>query len=120
MKLSIISDKVASNLLNDATPGKWSYILSNNATPFIMHENGDDACDVDDYTSLVCSMPAEIMNRYNSRNNARLIEKAPDLAHTVSVLHKVLNLIRIHALPCDKWNDDLIELIKSIDGLDSE
>lgn len=61
------------------TPGPWHVVMSDNATPFIQHECGDDWTDIDDRTSRVCHMPAEIMENFNSLNNAKLIAAAPDL-----------------------------------------
>lgn len=64
---------------NKHTPGPWHVVMSDNATPFIQHECGDDWTDIDDRTSRVCHMPAEIMESFNSLNNARLIAAAPEL-----------------------------------------
>jgi len=61
------------------TPGPWHVVGSDNATPHIMHEGGKDRYDIDDHTSIVCVMPAEILHSYNSWANARLIAAAPDL-----------------------------------------
>lgn len=61
------------------TPGPWHVVLSDNATPHIMHEHGDDWADVGDATSLVCHTPAEITRSYNALANARLIAAAPDM-----------------------------------------
>ena len=61
------------------TKGPWHVVLSDNATPFIQHENGSDWTDIDDRSSRICHMPAEIMENFNSMNNARLIAAAPEL-----------------------------------------
>lgn len=71
-----------------ATPGPWHVVLSDNATPHIMHEHGDDCSDYNDRGSLVCVMPAEIMQCYNSLANARLIAAAPDLYAVLSELEE--------------------------------
>ena len=61
------------------TPGPWHFRMSDNATPHIMHERGADWTDIDDHSSLVCHMPAEIARSYNSFANARLIAAAPEM-----------------------------------------
>ena len=61
------------------TKGPWHVVGSDNATPHIQHERGGDWTDIDDLSSRVCVMPAEIMNSYNAWENARLIAAAPDL-----------------------------------------
>lgn len=59
-----------------ATKGPWFLRLSDNATPHIMH--GKDPIhggipEIDELANRVCVMPAEIMQSYNSFNNAELI-----------------------------------------------
>lgn len=61
------------------TKGPWHVVLSDNATPHIMHENGHDFTDISEISSCVCVMPAEITYSYNSLANARLIAAAPEL-----------------------------------------
>lgn len=61
------------------TPGPWEMLLSDNATPFILHGKDAHLYDIDDLDRLVCVMPAEIMKDFNSFANARLIAAAPDL-----------------------------------------
>ena len=68
------------------TPGPWHVVMSDNATPFIQHENGHDWTDIDDRTSRVCHMPAEIVENFNSLNNARLIAAAPELLEALEAL----------------------------------
>lgn len=70
------------------TPGPWHLVMSDNATPFIMHESGSDLTDLSDLSSLVCHMPAEISRNFNSLENARLIAAAPELLEAlVAVMH---------------------------------
>ncbi len=64
---------------NKFTPGPWHVVLSDNATPFIQHEGGQDWSDIDDRSSRICHLPAEVMEDFNSLNNAHLIASAPDL-----------------------------------------
>lgn len=61
------------------TPGPWHVVVSDNGTPHIQHEQGDDWTDINDLGSRVCVMPAEIMQSFNAFANARLIAAAPDL-----------------------------------------
>lgn len=61
------------------TPGPWHVVLSDNATPHILHEHGCDSTDCADLSSRVCVMPAEIVANYNSLTNAHLIAAAPEL-----------------------------------------
>lgn len=65
------------------TKGPWHVLLSDNATPFVMHSQGEDGSDYEDLTSRICVMPAEIMHSYNSYQNARLIAKAPELVQAL-------------------------------------
>ena len=65
------------------TKGPWHVVLSDNATPFIQNECGDDWTDINDRSSRICHMPAEIMEDFNSMNNARLIAAAPELLDIV-------------------------------------
>ena len=74
--------------MNKHTPGPWHVILSDNATPFIQHEGGADWSDIDDRSSRICHMPAEIMENFNSFNNAKLIAAAPDLLEALECLIK--------------------------------
>lgn len=72
------------------TPGPWHVVLSDNATPFIQHEHGADWTDIDDRSSRVCHMPAEIMENFNSMNNARLIAASPTLLEELQETHAAL------------------------------
>jgi len=58
------------------TPVPWHLVLSDNATPHINHEYGDKYTDCGDLSSRVLVMPAEIVGKYNSFENARFIVKA--------------------------------------------
>jgi len=80
-----------------ATPGPWHVVLSDNATPHIMHEHGDDCSDYSDRGSLVCVMPAEIMQCYNSLANARLIAAAPDLYAALEAMLEVHGVTQEYA-----------------------
>lgn len=73
------------------TPGPWHLVLSNNATPFVMHEHGDDWTDIQDSASIICIMPAEITRSYNSFANARLIAAAPELLQVLKDIEAMLN-----------------------------
>lgn len=73
------------------TPGPWHLVLSNNATPFVMHEHGDDWTDIQDLASIICIMPAEITRSYNSFANARLIAAAPELLQVLKDIEAMLN-----------------------------
>lgn len=73
------------------TPGPWHLVLSNNATPFVMHEHGDDWTDIHDLASIICIMPAEITRSYNSFANARLIAAAPELLQVLKDIEAMLN-----------------------------
>lgn len=73
------------------TPGPWHLVLSNNATPFVMHEHGDDRTDIQDLASIICIMPAEITRSYNSFANARLIAAAPELLQVLKDIEAMLN-----------------------------
>ena len=64
-------------LLEKATPGPWQIMMSDNATPHIMR-NG--AVTYEDLDSVICWMPAEITQTFNSLNNSKLIALAPTLA----------------------------------------
>lgn len=63
--------------MNGHTEGPWHLVLSDNATPHIMHEQGGDWTDVENRSALICAMPAEIMEGFNSLNNARLMTASP-------------------------------------------
>lgn len=91
-----------------ATPGPWHVVLSDNATPHIMHEHGDDCSDYSDRGSLVCVMPAEIMQCYNSLANARLIAAAPDLYAALYELNRYCEYWSKHGVP-----DGILERIKA-------
>ena len=58
------------------TPGPWTIHGSDNATPHVMR---DGAADIHDLNKLICAMPAEISQSFNSWANARLIAAAPEL-----------------------------------------
>lgn len=79
--------------MHNPTPGPWFMRLSDNATPHIMH--GKDPLhggipEIDELANLICVMPAEIMQSFNSFANARLIAAAPELlAMLIEVLDKV-------------------------------
>ncbi|MCY1197219.1 hypothetical protein D9M72_85800 [compost metagenome] len=68
------------------TPGPWHLRLSDNATPHILH--GDSTADLDDMAHLVCVMPAEITQSFNSFANARLIAAAPQLLAALQIADK--------------------------------
>lgn len=68
------------------TPGPWHVVLSDNATPHILHEHGCDSSDFSDFSSRVCVMPAEIVADYNSLANARLIAAAPELLEALEMV----------------------------------
>jgi len=72
------------------TKGPWVVRLSDNATPHVMHKNGDDYTDCGDHSSIVCGMPAEIVDDYNSLANARLIAAAPELYGACTPLAQIL------------------------------
>lgn len=65
--------------MSEHTPGPWEMLLSDNATPFILHGKDAHLYGIDDRDHLVCVMPAEITRNFNSFANARLITAAPDL-----------------------------------------
>ncbi len=73
------------------TPGPWHLVMSDNATPHINHEHGDDWTDIADLKGRVCVMPAEIMQSFNSLANARLIVAAPDL---LAALQNLLDRVK--------------------------
>lgn len=81
---------------NKFTPGPWHVVLSDNATPFITHEGGQDWSDIDDRSSRICHLPAEVMEGFNSLNNARLIAAAPEL------LQALENLLTAYSGPDDR------------------
>lgn len=68
------------------TPGPWHVVLSDNATPHILHEHGCDSSDCGDLSSRVCVMPAEIVADYNSLANASLIAAAPELLEALEAV----------------------------------
>lgn len=65
------------------TQGPWKVILSDNATPHIMHGDG---CYIEERDKLVCIMPAEITMPFNSLNNARLIAAAPEMLKALEII----------------------------------
>lgn len=69
------------------TPGPWFVVFSDNATPHIMTKKSEGHESVTDLDALICAMPAEITQSFNSRANAHLIAAAPDL---LEILKKCL------------------------------
>lgn len=78
-----------------ATKGPWFLRLSDNATPHIMH--GKDPIhggipEIDELANLVCVMPVEIMQSYNSFNNAKLICAANPVT-VIALLDEIAALV---------------------------
>ena len=85
-----LSDDELKRLLDEATPGEWELHGSDNATPHILHDNvgHHGGPTIDDRDSVVCTMPAEITQKYNSWANARLIVYVPALVDEVIELRE--------------------------------
>jgi len=71
--------------MSEHTKGPWHLILSDNATPHIMH---GEYFGCEDHDHLICHLPAEIMINYNSLNNARLIAAAPELLGALEDMYR--------------------------------
>ena len=69
------------------TPGPWTVHGSDNATPHVMRAG---ALDIRDLDKLICAMPAEISQSFNSWANARLIAAAPELLAALELAKRVL------------------------------
>ena len=74
------------------TPGPWQVKMSNNATPYIMHKQGFDRTDIEEVSSIVCIMPAEIRESFNSLANANLIAAAPDMFDTLNIIETLADI----------------------------
>lgn len=76
------------------TPGPWFVAMSDNATPHILTKDlgFTHHCDRDEVlAALVCYMPAEIMQSFNSAANAAFIVRA---ANSHDTLVEALTLVR--------------------------
>lgn len=68
--------EAAQALAAKATRGPYLVVLSDNATPFIMHNGGGDWTDYNDEDSVVVALPARYQN---ALANAKMLAAAPDL-----------------------------------------
>lgn len=88
------------------TKGKIRVIGSNNATPHLMM---NDAKDCDDLDKLICHMPSEITQSYNSWENAKhIVTMWNNFDEMVEALERIENHFEMDSP--ESWKDLALEM----------